>query len=176
MIILIVGEDYKLLKILIMVLYRCCYVLPFGSDIHLSSLFFSTVCLYVSLSLSLSLSGATAQRAPGPPQGGRTRTDKTGVCAGDDIGSTDISCNFMARQYTRPTRQSYRNDHRHVGVMRATPSINTPDWCAEQVRTRLPCDLTLFCSADTDFVGMCVCVYALIPEVSGSHTMTNHRR
>ena len=86
---------------------------------------------------------------------GRIRTDKIGVVAGDDIGGTDISCHFMARQYTRPTRQSYRNDHRHVGVMPATPSINTPDWCAEQVRTRLPCDLTLFCSADTDFVGAC---------------------
>jgi hypothetical protein len=37
----------------------------------------------------------------------------------------------------------------------ATPSINTPDWCAEQMRTRLTCDLTLFCSADSDFVGAC---------------------
>jgi hypothetical protein len=54
-------------------------------------------------------------------KGGRTRTDKIGVGAGDDIGGTDIWCNFMARQYTRPTRQSYRNDHRHVGVMPATP-------------------------------------------------------
>ena len=62
----------------------------------------------------------------------------------------------MARQYTRPTRQSYRNDHRHVGVMPATPSINTPDWCAEQVRTRLACDLTLFSSAHSDFVGVCL--------------------
>ena len=52
----------------------------------------------------------------------------------------------MARQYTRPTRQSFQDDHRHVGVMPATPSINTPDWCAEQVRTSLPCDLMLFCS------------------------------
>ena len=58
----------------------------------------------------------------------------------------------MARQYTRPTGQSYRNDHRHVGVMPATTTINTPDWCAEQVRTRLPCDLTFY-SGDTDFVG-----------------------
>jgi hypothetical protein len=43
---------------------------------------------------------------------------------------------FMARQYTGPTGQSYRDDHRRVGVMPATPSTNTPDWCAEQVRTR----------------------------------------
>jgi hypothetical protein len=63
---------------------------------------------------------------------------------------------FMGLQYTRPTRQSYRNDHLHVGVMPVTPSINKPDWCAEQVRTRLPCDLTLFCSTDSDFVGVYV--------------------
>ena len=25
--------------------------------------------------------------------------------------------------------------------MQATPSINTPDWCAEKARTRLICDL-----------------------------------
>ena len=34
---------------------------------------------------------------------GRTRTDKIGVGAGADIGGTGISCNFIARQYTRPT-------------------------------------------------------------------------
>jgi hypothetical protein len=68
---------------------------------------------------------------------------------------------FMARQYTRQTRQSYRNDHRHVGVMMpATVSINTPNWCAEQVRTRLACDLT-FCSADTDLVGACTSALTL---------------
>ena len=38
---------------------------------------------------------------------------------------------FMARLYTGPTRQSYQDDYRHVGVMPATPSINTPDCCAE---------------------------------------------
>jgi hypothetical protein len=85
----------------------------------------------------------------------RTRTDRIG--AGDYIGG-----NFMARQYTRPTRQSYRNDHRHVGVVPATSSINTPDWCAEQVRTRLSCDLTLFCSADTDFVAACTPALKLV--------------
>jgi len=57
-------------------------------------------------------------------KGGRTRTDKIDVGAGADIGDTGISCNFMARQYTGPTRQSYRNDQRHVGAMPATPSIN----------------------------------------------------
>ena len=61
---------------------------------------------------------------PAYPKGGRTRTDKIGV--GADIGGTGISCNFMARQYTGPTRQSYRDDHRHVGAMPATPSINRP--------------------------------------------------
>jgi hypothetical protein len=69
----------------------------------------------------------------------RTRADKIGVGAGGDIGGTDISFIFMATQYTRPTGQSYRTDLRHVGVMPATPSINTPARCAEQVRTRLPC-------------------------------------
>jgi len=63
-------------------------------------------------------------------KGGRTRADKIGVGAGGDIGGTDISFIFMARQYTGPTRQSYRDDHRHVGVMPATPSINTPARCA----------------------------------------------
>ena len=69
---------------------------------------------------------------------GRKRADKIGVGAGGDIVGTDISCIFMARQYMGPTRQSYGDDHRHVGVMSATPSINTPARCAEQVRTRLP--------------------------------------
>ena len=59
-------------------------------------------------------------------KGGRTRTDKIGVGAGADIGGTGISCNFMARQYTGPTRQSYRDDHRHVGAMPATSLINRP--------------------------------------------------
>ena len=59
-------------------------------------------------------------------KGGSTRADKIGVGAGGDIGGTDISYIFMARQYTGPTRQSYRDDHRHVGVMPATPSIKTP--------------------------------------------------
>ena len=78
------------------------------------------------------------------PSGGHTCTDKIGVGAGGDIGGTDISCIFMARQYTGPTRQSYRDNHQHVGVMPATPSINMPARCAEQVRTRLPCDLNCF--------------------------------
>jgi hypothetical protein len=77
-------------------------------------------------------------------EGGRTRADKIGVGAGGDIGGTDISCIFMARQYTGPTGQSYRDDLRHVGVMPATPSLNTAAWCAEQVRTRLPSDLRSF--------------------------------
>ena len=51
---------------------------------------------------------------------------------------------FMARQYTGPIGQSYQDDHRHVGVMPATPSMNTPDWFAEQMRTRLPCDLMFY--------------------------------
>ena len=59
-------------------------------------------------------------------QAGRIRTVKIGVGAGADIGGTGISCNFIARQYTGPTRQSYRDDHRHVGAMPATPSINRP--------------------------------------------------
>ena len=57
---------------------------------------------------------------------GLTHTDKIGVGAGADIGGTGISCNFIAKQYTGPTRQSYRDDHRHVGAMPATPSINKP--------------------------------------------------
>ena len=57
---------------------------------------------------------------------GRTRTDKIGVGAGTDIGCTGISCNFIDRKYTGPTRYSYRDDHRHVGAMPATPSINRP--------------------------------------------------
>ena len=77
-------------------------------------------------------------------KGGRTRANKIGVGAGGDIGGTDISCIFMARQYKRPTRQSYRDDHRHVSVIPATLSINTRARCAEQVRTRLPCDVRCF--------------------------------
>jgi hypothetical protein len=65
---------------------------------------------------------------------GRTRTDKIGVGAGADIGGTGISCNFMAGQYTRPTRQSYRDDHRHVGAMPATPSINRPAFSVSVMR------------------------------------------
>jgi hypothetical protein len=52
---------------------------------------------------------------------------------------------FMATQYTGPTGQSYQDDGRCVGMMPATPSINTPHLCAEHVRTRLTCDPT-FCS------------------------------
>jgi hypothetical protein len=48
-------------------------------------------------------------------KGGRTRADKIGVGAGGDIGGTDISCICMVRQYTGPTRRSYRDDHRHAG-------------------------------------------------------------
>jgi hypothetical protein len=73
--------------------------------------------------------------------GVRTRTDKICVGAGGDIGGTDISCNFMARQYTGPTGQSYRDDQGHVGVMQAAHSINTPAWCVEQVSPRLPHDV-----------------------------------
>jgi len=59
------------------------------------------------------------------PKGGRTRADKIGVGAGGDIGCTDISCIFMARQYMGSTRRSYWDDHRHVGVTPVTPSLNT---------------------------------------------------
>jgi len=86
--------------------------------------------------------------------GGRTRADKIGVGAGGDIGVTDISCIFMARQYKGPTRQSYRDNHRHVGVMPATPSINTPARWAEQVGTRLPCDVRCFV-ASLEKIGAC---------------------
>jgi hypothetical protein len=72
---------------------------------------------------------------------GSTRTDKISVVAGGNIGGTDISRNFMARQCMGPTGQSYRDDHQHVGMMPATPSINTPAWCAERVSTRLPRDI-----------------------------------
>jgi hypothetical protein len=60
------------------------------------------------------------------PKAGRTRTDKISVGAVPDIGGTGISCNFMARQYTGPTLQSYRDDHRHVRGMLAISSINSP--------------------------------------------------
>jgi hypothetical protein len=60
------------------------------------------------------------------PKAGRTRDDKIVVVAVPDIGGTGISCNFMARQYTRPTRQSNWDDQRHVGGMPAIPSINSP--------------------------------------------------
>ena len=85
---------------------------------------------------------------------GRTRADKIGFGAGGDIGGTDISCIFMARQYTGPTRQSYRDDHGHVGVMPATPLTNTPARCAEQVRTRLPCHVRCFV-ASLEKTGAC---------------------
>jgi hypothetical protein len=61
---------------------------------------------------------------------------------------------FMTRQYLGPTRQSYRDDHRHVGVMPATPKINTPARCAEQMRTRLPCDVRCFV-ASLEKIGAC---------------------
>jgi hypothetical protein len=77
-----------------------------------------------------------------------TTSNISGRMGVHDIGGTDISYNFMARQYKRPTRQSYRNSHRHVG--------DPLDKYDGLVRTRLPCDLTLFYSADSDFVGVCV--------------------
>jgi hypothetical protein len=40
---------------------------------------------------------------------------RVGVHATKSVGGTDISCNFMARRYTEPTGQSYRDDHRYVG-------------------------------------------------------------
>ena len=89
--------------------------------------------------------------------GGCTRTNKIGVIPGGDIGGTDISCNLMARQYTGPTGQSYQDDHRHVGVMPATPAINKSDWCADQVRTRLPCDVTLFCNVSGEDMCLLSC-------------------
>jgi len=72
----------------------------------------------------------TQNGIPRQPKRGRTRADKIGVGAGGDIGGTDISCNFVARQYMGPARQSYRDAHRHVGVIPVTPSINTPARCA----------------------------------------------
>ena len=84
--------------------------------------------------------------------GRRKRADKIGVGAGGDIGGTE--CIFMATQYTGPTWQSYRNDHRHVCVMPATHSINMPAWCAEQVRTSLPCDVRCFV-ASLEKIGAC---------------------
>ena len=66
------------------------------------------------------------EQIPCEPKGGCTHTDKIGVGAGADIGGTGISCNFMARQYMGLTRQSYRDNHRHVGAMPVTPSINRP--------------------------------------------------
>jgi len=44
--------------------------------------------------------------------------------------------------------------HRHVGIMPATPSINTPARCAEQVRSRLPCDVRCFV-ASLENIGAC---------------------
>ena len=77
---------------------------------------------------------------------GRTRADKIGVGAGGDIGGTDISCIFMTRQYTGPTRQSYRDDHRHVG--------DPLDKYAGTVRTRLSCDVRCVV-ASVEKIGVC---------------------
>jgi len=80
-------------------------------------------------------------------KGGRTRTDKIGFGAGDDIGGTYISGNLygQAVHVADTTKFSGRQPtcRRDAGD---PPSINMPDWCAEQVRTSLPCDLMLFCS------------------------------
>jgi hypothetical protein len=97
------------------------------------------------------------------PEGGRTRADKIAVGPGSNIGGTDISCICMVRQYTGPTGQSYREDHRHVGVMPATPSINTPAWCAEQVRTRLPCHLRSFVAS---LEKICACSFVRLCNLS----------
>ena len=88
------------------------------------------------------------------PYGGRTRADKIGVGAVCDICGTDFSCIVMARQFTGPTRQSYRD---HVGVMSVTTSINTPARCAEQLRTRLPCGVRCFV-ASLEKIGACTFV------------------
>ena len=106
------------------------------------------------------------------PKGGRTRADKIGV--GGDIGGTDISCIFLARQYAGPTRQSYREDHRHVGVMPAAPSINRPAWCAEQMRTRLPYDVHCFVASLEKigacfFVRLCVGSLQLLDKMSSKY-------
>jgi len=39
--------------------------------------------------------------------------------------------------------------------MPATPSINTPARCAEQVRTRLPCDVRCFVASLEKIVACC---------------------
>ena len=87
----------------------------------------------------------SSQYADGMLQGGRNAPTKS-VSAPAAIS---VVMTFhvipMARQYTGPTGQRYQDDHRHVGVMPATPSINKPDWCTQQVRTLLPCDV-MFCS------------------------------
>ena len=76
----------------------------FSAPVQLESETLSAFCIICT--------GTTSMR-----KAGRTRTDKIGV---------GISCNFIDRQYTGPKRQSYRDDHRHVGAMPATPSINRP--------------------------------------------------
>jgi hypothetical protein len=73
----------------------------------------------------------------------RTRTDK--------IGGTDIACNLygQAVHEADTTKLSERPPtcRRDAG--------DRLDKYAGLVRTRRPCDLTLFCSADTDFIAAC---------------------
>jgi hypothetical protein len=73
---------------------------------------------------------------------GRTRTDKIGVGAGDDIGGTDISCNPYGQAVfvADTTKFSGRPPtcRRDAG--------NPLDKYAGLARTRLLCNLTLFCS------------------------------
>ena len=74
-------------------------------------------------------------------KGGPTRTDKIGVGPVCDICGTDISCNLYGQAVhgADSTQLSGRPPtcRRDAG----DPSINTPNLCAEQVRTRLRCDL-----------------------------------
>jgi hypothetical protein len=82
---------------------------------------------------------------------GRTRIDKISVVAGPDTGDTGFSCNFMARQYTGPTRQSCWDDHRHVGRMPAIPSINSPAFGPSSYLKRVVRQLASFKALCTQF-------------------------
>jgi hypothetical protein len=90
---------------------------------------------------------------------------------------TGISCNFVARQYTGPTRKSYWDDHRHAGGMPAIPSINGPAFRPSSYLERVVRQFTQVWNGrrglavqtsalthatdrlsgdDSDFVGLCV--------------------
>ena len=79
-------------------------------------------------------------------KGGRTRTDKIGFGAGDDIGGTYISGNLygQAVHVADTTKFSGRPPtcRRDAG----DPLDKYAGLVRRAVRTRLPCDLVLFCS------------------------------